>query len=260
MRVFDFDRALVREPASTVTDGLRAGSHAGPSFEAVAAEHRAYVSALEQAGFRAELLPPLPGYPDSIFVEDPAFALPEGAILLRPGAPSREGEAAELADPLRRCFGRLSALDAGYADGGDILILPGEILVGLSARTDRAGAEAFAAWAADLGRVVRIVETPQGVLHLKTACSLVDEETVLARAELASAGLFGTMTVLITPPGEEAAANALRVNDTLLVSSSYPETIEMLSEQGLKVVPLETSEIQKLDAALSCMSLRWGSL
>jgi dimethylargininase len=260
MRVFDFDSAFVRQPASTVTNGLRVGSHSGPSFEALAAEHRAYVSALELAGLEVELLPPLPAYPDSIFVEDPAFVLPEGAILLRPGAASREGESAELAGPLRRRFERLSTLHAGYADGGDILILPGEILVGMSARTDRRGAEAFAAWAAGLGRVVRIVETPPGVLHLKTACSLVDEETVLATPALASAGLFGSMRVLFTPAGEEAAANALRINDALLVSASYPRTAEKLSAQGLNVVPLETSEIQKLDAGLSCMSLRWGSL
>ncbi len=260
MRVFDFDSAMVREPAPSVTDGLRAGSHAGPSFEAVAAEHRAYVAALEQAGVTVEVLPPLPAYPDSIFIEDPAFVLPEGAILLRPGAPSREGEARELADSLGRRFERMATLAEGYADGGDILILPGETLVGLSARTDRAGAEAFARWAADLGRKVRIVETPPGVLHLKTGCSLVDDETVLAMPAMASAGLFGAMKVVITSPGEEAAANALRVNQALLVSASYPRTAELLSAQGLAVVPLDTSAIQKLDAGLSCMSLRWGRL
>ena len=41
-----------------------------------------------------ETLDPLEAYPDSVFVEDPALVFPEGAILLRPGAPSRRGRSA----------------------------------------------------------------------------------------------------------------------------------------------------------------------
>ena len=40
------------------------------------------------------MLPPLEDFPDSVFVEDPAFVIPEAAILLQPGAPTRMGEAA----------------------------------------------------------------------------------------------------------------------------------------------------------------------
>ena len=123
------------------------------------------------------MLAPLADFPDSVFVEDPAFVLPEGAILLRPGAPTRMGEAAEIAPALRRRFERVLELDEGFADGGDILILPDEILIGLSARTDRLGAKRFCELARELGRKARIVETPPGVLHLKTACALVDEQT-----------------------------------------------------------------------------------
>lgn len=257
MRVFDFDSAIARTPCAKVVDGLRAGPQAPPTHEAMLAVHRAYVAALEAAGVAVELLPPLEAFPDSVFVEDPAFVLPEGAILLRPGAPSRSGEAAEIAPVLERRFERVLRLDEGHVDGGDVLILPDEILIGLSERTDRAGAERFAALLGELGRSARIVATPEGTLHLKTASSLLDEETVLATRALAEAGIFGRMEVVVVPEGEELGANALRVNDSLLIDDGFPGTTDLLARRGYNLVPLDAAEIRKIDAGLTCMSLRW---
>ena len=255
-RIFDFDRAIVREPGDSVVQGLRSGPHA-PSRERVLAEHRAYVAALEATGMAVEILPALAEHPDSVFVEDPAFVLPEGAILLRPGAPSRFAEPATLAPALKRHFSNLAAVEEGFVDGGDILVLAGEILVGLSERTDEAGARRFADLARDLGRRTRIVEPPPGLLHLKSGCALVDERTILATPELAD--LFPGYAVLTTPPGETAAANLIRVNDRILMGAGFPGTAAMLSERGLVVVETPASEIAKIDAGLSCMSLRWNS-
>lgn len=256
-RVFDFTDALVRTPAPSVVDGLRAGGQDDPDYPAVLAEHRDYIAALEAAGVAVEILPPLDGYPDSIFVEDPAFVMPEGAILLYPGTPSRQGESAEISDVLKRQFETVLTLDRGHADGGDILILPDEIVIGLSARTDREGAERFAALAAELGRRVRIVDPPAGTLHLKTASSLIDERTVIATPALADAGLFGSLDVIVTPEGEEAAANLLRINETVLVGAAHPVTAALIESRGLRVARLPVVEIAKIDAGLSCMSLRW---
>jgi dimethylargininase len=253
-RVFDFERAIVRTPGPSVVDGLRVGGEA-PSYRGILAEHEAYVAALEGAGVAVEVLPPLDAYPDAVFVEDPAFVLPEAAILLRPGAPSRLGEAEEIAPALRRRFDRLLEQDEGFADGGDILILPDEILIGLSARTDRLGARRFCELARALGRPARIVETPPGVLHLKTACALVDERTLIATPALAT--VFAAYEVIQTPPGEEKAANLIRVNDSLLVGADYPKTRALLAGRAANIVPLDVAEIRKIDAGLSCLSLRW---
>lgn len=259
MSVFAFDRAIVRAPGPSVVRGLRAGAGESPLFEGVLTEHRAYVAALEAAGLRVAQLPALDAFPDSIFVEDPAFVAPEGAVLLNPGAPSRAGEAVELAATLRGQFGRVERLPRGHADGGDILILPDEILIGLSARTDRAGAEAFTALMRDWGRKARIVETPPGVLHFKTGCALLDEETVVAVPALAASGVFDGLNVLATPPGEEGAANMLRVNDSVLLADGFPRTAALLAARNYDPVLLPTAQIARIDAGLSCMSLRWFS-
>jgi dimethylargininase len=257
-RVFDFNRAIARVPSRSVVSGLRANDCGNPSFEGVVREHQTYVATLESIGITVTQLPALEAFPDSIFVEDPALVFPEAAILLRPGAKSRFGEVAEIAPTLKSIFKTVYELPApGFVDGGDILVTPEKMMIGLSARTDETGGNALAEVLRGLGRNAELVRTPPGVLHFKSDCSLLDEETVFSTTRLAASGMFQGMKVLQVPDGEEGAANALRINDTVLVSSAYPRTFELLAKQNYKVLPMPTDEISKIDAGLSCMSLRW---
>jgi dimethylargininase len=255
--VYRFDSFIVRTPSSSVVNGLRADDRGNPTHAGVLAEHAAYIHAVSHAGVEVTVLPPLDAFPDSIFVEDPALVFPEGAILLRPGAATRAGETAEIAPVLKRLFKTVLDLPRGFADGGDVLTTQRTVMIGLSARTNREGAEALIECLAKLGRKGEIVETPKDVLHFKTDCSLLDEETVLTTERLERSGVFKGFKTLLVPTGEEAAANALRVNDVVFVGSDYPRTAELLATRGYKVVPLKTTEIGKIDAGLSCMSLRW---
>lgn len=261
MWVFDFDRAIVREPGRSVVDGLRSDATAVPAFERVSAEHASYVAALRAAGLMVDTLPPLEAFPDAIFVEDPALVFPEGAILLRPGAETRLGEADEIRPALMRHFDRVLELCGDeYADGGDVLVTPDVVFIGLSARTTRKGAEALAGRLAELGRAARIAETPAGILHFKTASSLLAEDTVLATRAMAESGIFAGFDIVSVPDSEVAAANALRVNETVLIGDRFPRAIERIAARGLSVQPLPVTEIGKLDAGLSCMSLRWHTM
>ncbi|KAB0571403.1 MULTISPECIES: dimethylarginine dimethylaminohydrolase family protein [Brucella] len=256
--VYEFNSIIVREPSRSVVNGLRALDTGNPTYEGVKAEHDAYIAAMRAAGVEVTILPALEDFPDSIFVEDPALVFTEGAILLRPGALTRVGETAVIEPTLRQMFDTVVELpEPGFADGGDVLTTQKSVMIGLSARTDKAGAAALIASLDKIGRKGEVVSTPEGVLHFKTDCSLVDEETVLSTSRLAKSGVFSGLRQLIVPEGEEAAANALRVNDVVMVGSDFPRTIELLEKSGYNVVPLKTTEIGKIDAGLSCMSLRW---
>jgi dimethylargininase len=131
------------------------------------------------------------------------------------------------------------------------------VYIGLSARTDEPGATALQALLGSLGRASQVVRTPAATLHLKSDCSLLDEETLLATDELARSGLFDGFRVLVVPDGERAAANAVRVNESVLLRAASPRTEELLVRHGFEVVPLSVAEISRIDAGLSCMSLRW---
>lgn len=240
-----------------MTQGLRDGDHDGPAYDDVLREHAAYAAALRSLGLAVEILEPLEDYPDSIFVEDPALVFGEGAILLNPGAPRRAGEVAEIASALERLFPQVLRLADGHVDGGDVLVTPEKVLIGLSARTDLKGAESLIATLALLGRKGRVVETPPGVLHFKTGCGLIDEETVAVIAELDDDTLFGSMRRLVVPAEEAAGANLLRVRDTVLLGDAFPRIRDMVEARGVATMVLPVSEIGKIDAGLSCMSLRW---
>ncbi|MGL3820021.1 dimethylarginine dimethylaminohydrolase family protein [Sphingopyxis sp. R3-92] len=253
-----FTHALCRAPAPSAVHGIRADGGPDPDFADLVAEHTAYVATLRELGLAVEVLPPLDDFPDALFTEDVALTFPEGAILLRPGAPTRAGEVEHMREPLAALHPRLLEMTgAGYADGGDVLRLADRVLIGLSARTDRTGAGELAERLAELGYRAEIAETPPGVLHFKTGCGLIDDGTILTVPALADCPQFEGLEVVTTPPGEEAAANILRIGDTVLVGDRWTATHALLGARGIAFRPLPTRQIAHIDAGLSCMSLRW---
>lgn len=254
-----FTHALCRRPARSCVQGLREIDRGAPDPDLFEAEHMVYVAALRDAGAMVTLLEPLEEYPDSCFIEDPALCLKGVAIVLRPGAATRQGEAAALKPVLEGMFAEVWDLPGqGVVDGGDILCSDHEVMVGLSARTDRAGVEALRPLVEALGYRLRIVETPADILHFKTESSLLDPETVLATPKLAATGCFDGYRVIETAPGEDAAANAIRFNDPVFLSAGHRGTAERLDRAGYKVVELPMSQAALLDGGLSCLSLRFS--
>ena len=258
-RSYQFTHALCRMPSRSVTDGLRATDHGDPDPLAFAAEHAAYVSALRNAGCAVTLLPADEAFPDSVFIEDPALVLNGVAIVLRPGAPSRLGEAAALRPALVQTMRDVVDLQTdGFVDGGDILCTDDRVLLGLSARTNAQGADDLRPLVEAQGYTLEVLQTPPEILHFKTDSSLLDHETVLATPALAASGAFKGLKVIETPAGEEAAANAIRVNDQVFLSAGYPKTAERLAKAGYTITILNTSQAALVDGGLSCMSLRYS--
>ncbi len=252
-----FTRAISRKPARSCVDGIRAVDRGAPDHSLFQEQHAAYVAALETAGVSVTLLEPEEAFPDSVFVEDPALCLPEGAILLRPGAASRAGEATTMASALDNAFETVRHLEVGTIDGGDILTTETEVILGLSERSSHEGADALGRILADWGQSLRVADTPDGVLHFKSDCAILDAETILATPRLAASGAFSDYRVIETAAGEEATANAIRINDHIFLDDRFPQTADALDKAGYALVPLNISEAAKLDGGLSCMSLRF---
>jgi dimethylargininase len=49
----------------------------------------------------------------------------------------------------------------------------------------------------------------------------------------------------------------IRIRDRVLIGEGFPRTRECIESLGVPTVALPVSEIGKIDAGLSCMSLRW---
>src|SRR5258706_12451054 len=63
-------------------------------------QHKEYVKALSQLGCQLIELPEDPNLPDSVFVEDTAFILPEVAVITRPALHTRNAETTTVAQSL----------------------------------------------------------------------------------------------------------------------------------------------------------------
>ncbi len=259
MQSYTFSHAITRKPATSIIAGLRAVDTGTPDLGVMQAHHTDYIAALRATGAEVIELAALEAFPDSVFVEDTALCLPKGAVVMRPGAPSRLGEAAEMAPHLHALYGdvvRIEGADS-YIEGGDILTTETEILVGRSARTNAAGVAELARLVANWGYKVREVFTPPGVLHFKTDCSLLDAETILSTKRLADSGCFDGYKVIHVAEGEEACANSIRFNDLVIMPAGFAKTRATLEQAGYKVREIGNSECAKLDGGMSCLSLRF---
>ncbi|HEX6432767.1 MAG TPA: arginine deiminase family protein [Gemmatimonadales bacterium] len=255
-----FTRAIVRPPAATFADGITSSELGPPDLKLALEQHRAYCRALARLGLSLVMLPPDPGFPDSTFVEDAAVVTSKGAILTRPGAPSRAGEVTALGVALGRWFPELDEIIApGTVDGGDVCEADPHFFIGLSQRTNREGAAQLAEWLAARGfesSVMDIRELP-AMLHLKTGLAWLGGRRLLAAGEVARHEALTGWEVLQVPKGEEYAANCIKVNDTVLVAGGFPKTAALLRGLDYDVAELTMTEYRKMDGGLSCLSVRW---
>ena len=175
---YNFKNALVRTPCKSISKALSSIGEK-PDFEKVIAEHNDYKMQLERSYIKIITLDALEDYPDSVFVEDPAITFQDFCIILRPGAPSRFGEHEVFRNEAINIFEEVFVVDNGKIEGGDILRINDSFIIGLSERTNKQGAEELEKILLHLGAKVTITNTPNGVLHFKSDCSLLDNETIL---------------------------------------------------------------------------------
>jgi dimethylargininase len=218
------------------------------------AQHRAYEAALERSGCRVESLPALEDLPDAVFVEDVAVVLDEIAIVTNPGAKSRRPETAHIA-PVLANYRRVTFIrEPGTLDGGDVLRLGRRIFVGRSGRSDERGIEQFRAVVWPYGYTVTSVPVG-GCLHLKSAITEVAPGTVLVNRAWVEPAVFDQPRVIDVDPQEPYAANGLLAGGRLIYPTSFPRTMRRLEDAGIVIEPVDVSELQKAEGAVTCCSL-----
>lgn len=255
-----FTRALVCLPAPNFAAGLTSVHLGAPDYALALEQHAAYCRALAACGLQLTSLPADSRFPDSTFVEDTAILTAQGAILTRPGAPSRSGEVETIRRALADDYPHLAAIEApGILDGGDICEADGHFLIGVSARTNDEGAVQLARRLGERGYTCDCIDirgTP-GILHLKSGLAYIGDNRVVVIDALADHPALARYEHVRVEPGEEYAANCIRVNDRLLVPAGYGRLAARLRELGYSLLELEMSEFRKMDGGLSCLSLRF---
>ena len=249
-------------PARNFADGLTSVDLGLPRMDLVLEQHRRYCEALHECGLSVTTLEADERYPDSTFVEDVAILTERGAVLTRPGAASRAGEAAALLPVVERLFAPLHILKIeapGTVDGGDICEAGEHFFIGVSHRTNAEGARQLAHQLAKWGysSVVVDIRGMTGILHLKSGIAYIGENTMVVMEEMADNPLFAGYARVCVAAAESYGANCVRVNHRVFVARGFPGLTAALTERGFQVMELEMSEFRKMDGGLSCLSLRF---
>jgi dimethylargininase len=185
-----------------------------------------YRAALERCGALVKRLPADSRYPDSCFVEDTAIVVDGIAIIASMGAPSRRGESPCDEAELRPYRSIAHIMLPATIDGGDVLRAGKTILVGLSSRTNEEGITQLARIVEPHGYRVISVKTTES-LHFKSACTAIDDRTLLANGDSIQLEDLAGFNIVFTPDDEPEAANVLRVNETLFVQEGFPGTLNV---------------------------------
>jgi dimethylargininase len=247
--------AIVREVSSSIND-CELSFHVRQPIDVARAiaQHQAYQDCLADLGVRIVSLPAEPELPDAVFVEDPAVVIDEIAIITNMGAPSRRPEAISLANALSLYRPLKFLSEPATLDGGDVLRVGRSIFVGLSQRTNRDGIDQLGERFGPFNYQVEAVKV-RGCLHLKSACSYVGRDTVLVNRSWIDTEPLSGFELLDVPEHESGAANALLLNDVVIMPASFPRTRALLEERGFRVRTIDVSELQKAEAGVTCTSL-----
>jgi dimethylargininase len=268
-----FTRAIVRPPAANFVEALTTQQLGAPDYQRTLEQHAAYCEALTACGLELTCLQADEHFPDATFVEDTAVIInplgqaahkpgppPGRALLTRPGASSRAGEVTGIANALSQFFPKLASIFApGTLDGGDVCEAGKHFFIGISARTNRAGAQQLAAWLTTHGYTASCIDIRgiPNLLHLKSGLTYLGDQRLVVIDSLANQADFSGYKLVRVSAREEYAANCVRVNDRVLVAAGYPVFSQTLRDLGYETLALEMTEFAKMDGGLSCLSLRF---
>jgi dimethylargininase len=220
-------------------------------------QHRQYIAALERCGLDVLILEADEAFPDSTFVEDVAIVTARCAILTRPAAASRRGETAAILPVLEDFYSYIEKIQPpGTLDGGDVLQVEQHFYIGLSSRTNRAGADQLIEILQRYGMTGSTVPVTE-FLHLKTGVTQVAQKTLLAAGEFMAHPAFSDFRIIAVSEASKGGANCVHINGKLLLAAGFPELNKQVNDEVTEVIEVDLSEYAKLDGGLTCLSLRF---
>ena len=194
------------------------------------------------------------GLADSIFVFDPSFMTPWGAILLRPGKTLRRPEVALHEALYRRLDVPVigTVVPPGHAEGGDLLWLDeGTLVAGRGFRTNQAGIDQLRDILSPCGVEVHAFDLPvwdgsAACLHLLSLLSPLDRDLVLVYSRLLPVALCRMLQergvrCLEASEKEFRDSGGLNVNvlalgpRRCLAAGGYPATLRVMKDAGCEV-------------------------
>jgi dimethylargininase len=221
-------------------------------------QHAILVKTLEYCGVQAIVLEPAGDDPYEAAVADSAVVFEDGALIARPSAMSRRGEA----ERIEAEFARLDVPLAGHIvapgllDGGDVLLAGNTAFLGAGKRGNGIGRNGFATVARARGYRVVEVALADGVASLRSIAGAVSHDTVVLGADKLDVGAFEGFKTILLERGESLAAGVLCLGEHhVLADLRYRTSLSIMRKAGLVVESIDLYEFAKIGVSPSMLAL-----
>lgn len=252
-----FKKAIVRTPCPEMINGLTSSNLGKPDYLRALVQHSGYIEALKHCGLSVHILDPDNRFPDSTFIEDVVLCTPACAIITNPGASTRKGEISGMRQVLLKFYEFIEEIvPPGSLEAGDVMMVKNHYYIGISERTNTAGADQLVAILKRYGFTSSTIAL-KTLLHLKSGTSYLENGNLLLTGELTNMKEFSAFNRIIVTDDENYAANSLWINGKVIVPYGYPKTRKQIEKAGYDTLVVDVSEFRKLDGGLSCLSLRF---
>ena len=251
--------AIVRQPGTSFINAITSSKPPMQiNYNKALEQHANYCKALQDCGVKVMSLPITNKYPDSCFVEDVAICTPQMAVLTLPGDIRRKDEVKNMKGPLKQFYNNnnlFQIIPPGTLDGGDVMEINGHYYIGISNRTNENGANQLIQYLNNYGYTGSTIQV-KDFLHLKSSITYLENDLIITTSEFSENEHFKNMNKIIVQ--ENIAANCIWINDTILIpqgcSSNIKDELKVYGYNNIH--PIDMSEYNKVDGALTCLSLR----
>ena len=262
--------AIVAPPSSAIERERPVAGEPSSIAERARAQHGVLLMRLAALGVKAIKVDADPIAPLGSLCADLAIVLTDGAVVMRPSDVNRRREIVGVEAALEAAgvpiVGRIEA--PGLLDGGDILLGPETVYVGVASQRasetgiaqrlhgNEHGREQFAALARARGLKVVEVALASHVQRLRAVASLVDARTVVCASSVLDAECFAGLERIDVPSGEDYAAGLLVIGRRRVITNlRFRETIPRLRAAKIFVDAIDLWEFGKIGATPSSLVL-----
>jgi dimethylargininase len=219
-------------------------------------QHGLLVETMLTFGTEVFYISELKGHPNSVFTKDTTTVTPEGYIHLRMGLPTRVKEDLWMSEFLSNqgepCIGIIKS--PGTVEGGDVILAGKTAFVGISSRTNEAGALQISEIFNNLNIKTRLCKIPSPYLHLGGAMTLIGTNHVLCCKNVFPPSFFDGFKISEIESGDFISGNVILLgNNDVIVEKRNTHAINVLESEKFNVHPLNLSEFVKGNGGPSCL-------
>ncbi len=228
-----------------------------PVFTRALEQHRILRATLQYFGVETWVMPPVDD-PYASAAADAAVVFGAGAAIMRPTSMTRRSEA----DRMRAEFARIDVpvvatiAAPGLVDGSDVLLVADTAFLGVGARGNELGREAFAAIATAQGyRIVR-VRLAADVPSLRAVAGAVADDAVVLARDRVDADAFADFNTIVLERGEDFAAGVLCIGERHVIADArYRTALSQMRKERIVVEAIDLYDFTKAGLTASQLVL-----